>query len=245
MYKSLKHTLRPYAKHCSSPVEGFPFFDPEAIKYCSLSRKRKIRLSKKSLRSSDIKGRQTLKILIENFDQVAYMFGLFSGIRMSPSLAKDMLRKYGIDGCQYVGASPLNVPWNFAYMADFQSLYGRIIHDVSLQNIIMEKCSDAYFEKNQLKSRKFLYIGFWFTGHIQKHNADGSLYEAFDMIISVGEKDIVRKTIVFDHELFRRLLHVSDEKRPNKEAYVSLAREAFAKFNLRGVLDDPTQSKTF
>lgn len=226
LYKKMKHTPKPYAKHCSRPVDGFPYFDPHSLKYCSLVRRTAIPLSKKSLRSFDDKARQILHLLVEYFDQVAYLFGKFTGIRMTPGLAKTMLAKYGSDGCLYEGASPMNVPWAFAYMADFQSLFNRIVDDPELRNSITQECPDIYFEGKQLKTRKYTTIGFWFTGHKQTCDAEGNLRETFVMVVTANEKNLVRKTIEFDHEHFRNLLYVSNDKRPRKEEYVAMAREA-------------------
>ncbi len=226
LYKELKHTSHPYAKHCNESVEGFPYFNPEDIEHCSLSRRGNRSLSKNSLREFDRKAQQILKLLIEHFDQVAYMFGIFSGIRMTKGLAQSMLEKYGSDGCLYRGASPMNVPWTFAYMADFQKLYGRIIECSDLREAILQNWPEVYFEGKQLKTRKYLEIGFHFTSHRQNCNPEGGLKESFEMVISANEKKFVWKRIEFDHEHFRGLTFAADDKRPNKAEYLALAKEA-------------------
>ncbi len=46
------------------------------------------------------------------------------------------------------------------------------------------------------------------------------------MVVTAKEKNLERKTIEFDHEHFRNLLFVPDDKRPLKGEYVATAREA-------------------
>lgn len=224
LYKKMAHTDAPYGKHCSKPVSGFPHFSPEAIRFCALAQPRPRTLYKTKLRGFDAKAMHILGLLSEYFDQVAYIFKQFSGIHMTQGLARTMLRQYGRDGCLYEGATPQNVPWIFAYMADHQSLFNRQIEDVQLQKVILDACPTVYFDKNLLKTKKFTTIGLWFTNHRQKISPYG-LQETFEMVVSVEKKDIFRKKIEFDHDFFQRLMNMPTEKRRNYATYKKLVVE--------------------
>lgn len=227
LYKKLKNTPKPYAKHCVHSIPGLAEYDREAFEACALAYPRD-NLSRNARRPKNARREnQILSVLRNHFDQVAYLFRQQTGIGMSPALAREMLSTYvAAEGYRYQGASLLNTPWVFAYMAHGQNLYGRIIHDPELREAIADSCPGVVFtEQNQLRSDSFLGIRFWFTRHRQSHDAHGDLKESMVLMVSNEDRDIFKKKIPFDYDWFQRLMAQPDEKRPRRAEFCDLARE--------------------
>lgn len=226
LYRKLKHSPKPYAKHYPHDVAGLADYDQEAFDCCSLAHPQG-NLSRESRRQpNDARENRILTILCDYFDQIAYLFMKQTGISMSRALARSMLDTYlGGEGYRYTGASPVNVPWIFWYMSHGQNLYGKIIPDEDLRAAIREACPSVHFTAdNQLQSKSFVEPRFWITKHRQSRDENNSLKESMELVISEGKREIFRKKIDFDYEWFANLMNQPDEKRPNRR-FCEIARE--------------------
>ena len=227
LYRPLKNTEKPYGRHSQNFVEGVGIYRPDQIKYCSLYRKRqKITKSCRKKEETEIE-KMILELLVNNFDQVAFHFEEYTGIRMTDNLAEAMLKEYaGGKGFMYRGANILNVPWIFAFMSNSQNLWGRAVTDEELQKILLEKVKGATIEKNkQFKTAKYQDITFAFIHHNSRMQ-DNDLIETFIFRIVDGkQKTIYQKKIQFDHERFQDLITDSTKIRPRKESFVNLAKK--------------------
>ncbi|MBI9112367.1 hypothetical protein [Maridesulfovibrio ferrireducens] len=225
--KKLQHTDHPYAKHYHKSIRGLAPFDKEAFESCSLVHPR-TNLSKSNRKPvCTEREKQILSNLQENFDQVAYLFQLYSGIVMTKSLAEEMLKWYVAEqGHLYKGASLINAPWVFVYLSKAQSLWGRIIKDPELQEALCKKVPTGLInERKQFISKGSEKIFFWFAGHKQSKTSDNFLKETMQFIVTCDDEDIYKKTITFDYEHFQNLLNTPDEKRPRRENFTELAKK--------------------
>ncbi|WP_432737346.1 hypothetical protein [Maridesulfovibrio sp. FT414] len=225
--KRLQHTDRPYAKHYHKSIVGLAVFNKEAFESCSLAHPRK-NLSKDDRKPiCTDRERQILLSLQENFDQVAYLFQLYSGIVMTPHLAKQMLEWFVAEqGHLYRGGSLINAPWVFVYLSRAQSLWGRKIKDAELQEVLSKKVPTGSINENgQFITKGQEKVFFWFANHKQGKSTDNDLKETMDFFVTCDEKDIFNKTITFDYELFQRLINTPVEKRTYKETFTELAQK--------------------
>ena len=225
--KKLQHTDRPYAKHYHKSIQGLADFDKEAFESCSLAHPRND-LSKNSRKPACTeRERQILTSLQENFDQVAYLFQIYTGIVMSPKLAEEMLEWYVSEqGHLYRGASLINAPWIFAYLSQGKKMWGRIIKDPELQKVLCKNAPSGQINDDE----QFTYKGaakifFWFAKHKQIKSSDNTFKETMQFFVTCDKKEIFKKTITLDYELFQRLVNTPDEKRRYKEKFTELAQK--------------------
>ncbi|MEZ6855077.1 hypothetical protein [Halodesulfovibrio aestuarii] len=227
LYKPLPDKKRPYGKHYHKSIPDLADFKKENYETCFLACK-KTNLSKNNKRKTFTdQERQILNLLINYFDQVAYLFQKQTGIWLSVALAKHMLQAYKAEqGHLYLGATPLNVPWIFAYMANNSTLWGRRILDEELRRKIVLAAPNIFFEDNfQLKSKGRTDISFWFTKHRSRIDAEGELSEYMELKISESSQDIITQKIYFDHAHFQSLLTMPDSLRYRKNELVPVAQE--------------------
>ncbi len=225
--KRLQHTDRPYAKHYHKSIPKLASFDKEAFESCPLAHPRN-NLSKNSRKPACTeREQQILTSLQENFDQVAYLFQLYSGIVMTPHLAEEMLKWYVAEqGHLYRGGSLINAPWVFVYLSRAQNLWGRKIKDAELREILSEKVPTGTInDKDQFVTTGHEKVFFWFAKHKQTKSADNNLKETMQLFVTCDDKDIFKKTITFDYELFQRLMNTPDERRIYKEKFTELAQK--------------------
>lgn len=227
LYTPAKHTDKPFGKHVKKPIHKLAQYDQQAYDFCPYA-SHKLTLNKKQKKEKlTDREKRILTQLIEYFDQVAYIFKEQTGIHLSKKLATEMLRAYKAEqGYLYYGANFLNVPWVFAYMSDNQKLWGRKIADSKLQERILSANPNISFDEHGiLTSKAYSDINFWFTDHKRVNDSEGDLIESMQLVISESSKNIVTKSIEFDHSFFQSLLHVPDSKRPRKDEMVSVARK--------------------
>lgn len=232
LYKRSSNSPGIYGKHCSKSINGVAKFDYEEFQECKLAAPRG-KLAKSSRRKAlTASGRRILYILENYFDQIAYLFEKVTGVGMSSGLAKSMFEKYlGESGYLYKGASVLNVPWIFAYMADGQNLFGRIIKGKELRKALEQVPGVQFSQNGQLGSNTFIQPVFWFSKHRQILK-DHKFTETLTFTVSFrgerpeGWEDVYEKKITFDFEYFQALMRMPDEKRPYKVKWCKIAQEA-------------------
>ncbi|WP_162138427.1 hypothetical protein [Maridesulfovibrio hydrothermalis] len=225
--KKLQHTDLPYAKHYHKTIRGLAAFDKEAFESCSLAHPGS-NLFKDSRKSACTeRERQILISLQENFDQVAYLFQLYSGIVMTPHLAEEMLKWYVAEqGHLYRGGSLINAPWVFVYLSRAQKLWGRKIKDPDLREVLSKKVPSGFInEKDQFITKGQEKVFFWFAKHKQIKSAENTLKETMQFFVTCDDKEIFKKTITFDYGLFQRLISIPDEKRRYKGKLTALAEK--------------------
>ncbi len=83
----------------------------------------------------------------------------------------------------------------------------------------------AINEKGQFVTTGHEKVFFWFAKHKQTKSADNNLKETMQFFVTCDDKDIFKKTITFDYELFQRLMNTPDEKRIYKEKFTKLAQK--------------------
>lgn len=239
LYRIPKNTVQPYGKHLAHSINNLAVLDPAARDNCPYFKPRPYQ---KSDRKTSIQGvpLKMLHLLINQFDRVMYVLHKQTGIRFSRNKARQMLVQYRNErGYLYSGATLMNVPWIFAYMADSQSLFGQYIRDnPQLMAAIREKVpnadvdSDGHVQSAILPSGKgaFLNINVCFIHHkTQKIDDTTGIIETMTMVVSTEINgrivDIYKEKIVFDHACFQRLIDIPDAAGRRQPDLVDMARE--------------------
>lgn len=239
LYRLPSNVERPYGRHLTHGVPDLAENDPEAREHCPyfLPRPHKKSARRKKLEGIPLK---ILDLLITQFDRVLYLVRKETGITFSRKLVKNMLVKYRAEeGYLYTGATLMNVPWIFAYMADSHSLFNqRVDANEELTQAILEKVPAAAInDDGRVVSRvfpdgkkRFFDLGICFIHHrLSKDKEDGGLTETMTMVVSTAEngefKDVYRKTITFDHQHFQNLINLPDDRARRQTDLIELAHE--------------------
>lgn len=229
---------RPYGKHLAKGVSQLAGDNPEARENCPFFKPRPHRKTdrKQTLDGLPVK---ILELLISQFDRVIYLLRKQTGIAISRNLAEKMLRTYRNEqGYLYTGATLINVPWIFAYMADSQSLYHQLIADntqliaaVSRHVPAAEISDEGRVVSKTFPdgSKRFFMLDVCFIHHRQhRESEETGLVETMTMVIStenVGETvEIFKQRIAFDHHYFQNLVNLPDERAKRRPELNALAK---------------------
>lgn len=228
LYKPLANTDRPYGKHTGKPVKGFVHYDAEAYEWCPYVAKRQSAGRSKKKRFGGLP-RKILQILVEQFDRVIYVIEKDTGVRISPNLARKMLRTYmGEEGYLYTGATLRNIPWIFAYMSDAQSIFGQKIDgNEALKQSIVDRIPHARFDDSGKITRgEGYYQVMWsFIGH-HVSIQDGELTETIRLHVWDGDRRTIhRQTICVRPQVFESLLSMPPEKARRNTVLLQIAAE--------------------
>ncbi len=239
LYRLPRNLERPYGKHLWRSIPQLAEDNPEARENCPYFKPRQHR---KTDRRTSIKGTplKILRLLIIQFDRVCYLLGKHTGIVFSRNLLRKMLQTYrSEEGYLYTGATLMNVPWIFAYMADSQSLFGqRVGGNHELVEAIRRHVPAADIDGDGRVvprafpdgEKRYFSLNVCFIHHRQRRNGmDGALVETMKMIVSTEAdgkvREIHRETLTFDHQHFRNLINLPDGKGRRRLELVELARE--------------------
>lgn len=228
-----------YGRHLAHGVPRLAPGNDEARENCPYFKPRK---HQKTDRKQGVTGTplKILEVLIAQFDRVVYLIQKQTGISLSKTLMREMLLKYrGERGYLYTGATLMNVPWIFAYMADSQSLFKqRVAGNAALCEAILAGVPNADISDNgSLISRLlpgggkkgFFQLNVCYIHHgFSKYGDEGGLSESMRMIVSATERrtvrDIYTETIDFDHQYFQNLINQPEGQGYRKLELVQLAR---------------------
>ena len=230
-----RNTEKPYGKHVPASIPRLAPYVQEAYDGCPLATKNHTRPQKSERKSGmnplSVKIIETLR---HEFDRVAVILQEATGIKVTVGLAEKMFENYLAErGYLYSRASLVNIPWIFAYMADAQSLVGRVIFDEELRQAILANVPEATFDKQKLvkKGKAFLSVNMCFLDHeiTPKGNA---IVES--MTLSVA-KDTSRhpqafftKKIHFNYERFQYLIGIPEGKGIRNQQMLDLAAKMLA-----------------
>lgn len=227
LYHSSDKLLKPYGKHYHKPVSGannnivqLGYFNPDNYKQCPFAAHNANKRYKSSDRKSklDETSRKILTILGQHLDRIIYLIQKDIGFHIGKNLLTNMLQNYiNFEGYLYCGATILNIPWIFAYMAKNHSLFGKKIIDSTLKDTILEKTNkfikmeEGYFI---FSSKIFTELNFYFTNHIPL--SANNKKESIDLVITYRvsnsefrePQEIYRKTIEMNHVHFSNLLNL-------------------------------------
>ena len=219
--------MKPYGKHYHKPVSGannnivqLGYFNPDNYKQCPFAAHNDNKRYKSSDRKSklDETSRKILTILGQHLDRIIYLIQKDIGFHIGKNLLTNMLQNYiNFEGYLYCGATILNIPWIFAYMAKNHSLFGKKIIDSTLKDTILEKTNkfikmeEGYFI---FSSKIFTELNFYFTNHIPL--SANNKKESIDLVITYRvsnsefrePQEIYRKTIEMNHVHFSNLINL-------------------------------------
>ena len=239
LYNLPRNLEAPYGKHLTHGVPRLADNNPKARENCPYFKPRQ---HQKSDRKQSIDGLplKILCLLINQFDRVLYLMQKCTGITFSENYARKMLQTYrSEEGYLYTGATLMNVPWIFTYMADSQSLFGqRVGSNRELTDAILQHVPSADIDASgRIISRKlpngkkqFFNLDVCFIHHRQRINGDhGGLTETMKMVVSTdidgNIRDIHKQTITFDHQHFQNLIHLPDDNGLRQPKLITLAKE--------------------
>jgi len=223
----------PYGKHffptagaVAVPLKGR--VDKEEYEWCPYASKNK-HLTKDARRAEGSELALLIKqTLIEQFDRVIYLLEKGIGMKISETLAKQMLEDYRLaEGWRYRGATRQNIPWVFAYMMQTKWVKGRIFYDKNLLEELCTKRTDLIFnDKGKLTTKdekNFCDLSFSFIKH-RRHVEQHTLSESIEFNIANSKQETVyKKTIAFEYGDFLRLINSKNEAY-RKMNLVELAR---------------------
>ncbi len=236
LYRLPANVKPPFGRHVSRGVDGLAQDRPEDRACCPYFKPRPL---DKAARRQRVDGlpRKILALLIRNFDLVARVVQQDAGVRFSNTQIRKMLLQYRAEqGYLYTGATLMNVPWVFAYMADAQPLFKQWVHDPNLAGAIRREVPAATLEADgrvvssvDAGGRKqFVGLSMCFIHH--RRRRDGKTHahsESMLMLVSVRERDgfrdIFGKDIEFDHDRFRNLIR--DRESAPDDRLIALADE--------------------
>jgi hypothetical protein len=222
-YRLPANVTAPYAKHYGTALPGVGLFDREAYEYCPYADKSKSSGSDKDKRPPGALSRQILQLLIEHFDKVIWLLSKTIGIKIDEKLALSMLRQYSREeGWLYSRATLMNIPWIFAYMADWQDILYKKIEDQAIARALMVaepvklSVSENGFLIKAPSCTDYLNLGTYYTCH-NRVVTDHVLSETMDMVVTLKcgyepPREIYRRQITFDFNHFNNIVNFSEWK---------------------------------
>lgn len=237
LYHLPANVSAPYGRHIGHSIAGLAIADAETREGCPLFKPRRYAKSSRKVRQEGLP-QKILDTLIAQFDRVIYLLQKQTGIRFSRNLVRHMLLKYqGERGHLYMGASLINIPWIFAYMADSQSLFGQDVSaNPTLASAIEKAIPAAQILDGRVTAREiagkrsFFELNLCFIHHRSSTGGAGEPWtEQMTMVVSTPPPSarqplaIYQQQIVFDHIHFQNLLQFNDAHR--QLHWVELARE--------------------
>jgi len=216
-----------HGRHVSRDVPGLVDYSQAAYDLCPYANPN-LQLEPTMRRNGDDPmGRVLLQLLREQFDRVIYIISKVTGIRISESLAHDMLEIFlGMRGHLYVGANICNLPWIFAYLSNAQNLFGRVIKADSPLRCDLEKHKKICFnEKGQIQNapgERVDLLRFCFMHHAVGHSAP-SIKETIQFVVSEGETILYQETLIIDPMYFHNLVNLPPERARRQQQFLDIA----------------------
>ncbi|WP_372773602.1 hypothetical protein [Pantoea sp. WEP] len=220
-YRLPANVSAPYAKHYNTALPGVGFYDREAYEHCPYADKTKSSGSDKGKRSPGALSRQILQLLIEHFDKVIWLLSKTIGIRIDEKLAVSMLRQYAREeGWLYSRATLMNIPWIFAYMADWQDIFYKKMENKEMAEALINAeprrlslNENGYLVKAPACT-EFLTVGAYYTCHTASVTND-ILSETMDLVVTIrcgyeNPREIYRREIDFDFNYFNNIVNFSE-----------------------------------
>ncbi len=148
LYKStIESGKKPYGRHYKGTIPHLAEYCEEDYELCDYANPEWKRPYGK--RSPDSKiAKRTLALLKEQYDRVVYVLSKEIEIKISNSLARELLRQYLISqGWRYNMATLNNLPWVLLEANGAHSLFGRYIQkDGELHKKLKESCATVDFQ---------------------------------------------------------------------------------------------------
>ncbi|HFQ5018243.1 TPA: hypothetical protein ACGUP9_004316 [Vibrio vulnificus] len=201
---------RMHARHCTTPLKGFPAFDQTAYDECPFSNP--MSFSGQSKKSKGTDDSELLSILFEHTETVLAFMRNVTGIKISENLFERMLGKFiESDGIHFRHVNKFNLPYSFLYMSGNQSINFQYLNNgdpLGLESEINRKSKYFLVQKGQIKKKEHTsgaQIRMYFTDHKSVKRQD-EVVQKMTMVLheelSGSENTITEKTIEFDSSYF-------------------------------------------
>lgn len=239
LYELPPNLKNPYGKHTRSGIKGIAGLDIEARDNCPYFDPRQHQKTDRK-QSFDGLPRKIVRLLIDQFDRVAYILEKQTQVVLSSNALRGMLERYkGERGYLYTGATLRNVPWIFAYMSDATPLFAqKVSGNEELAKAIRSDVPEALIADNgRLENRMvpggkgaFLDLKLSYIRHrIAKDHEAAALMESMQLVVSLTRKgnlvDVYKQTIDFEPSWFESLIHMPADHYYRRMDRVTLARE--------------------
>ncbi|MGQ9444960.1 hypothetical protein ACTHGP_06010 [[Pasteurella] aerogenes] len=242
LYKKLLHTEKPYGKHYQKPIANLGRYNRENYEYCPYAAKRKEYTKESRKTNLDELAVSIINRMVTYFDKVIYALQKEIGIYISETLAAQMLRDYfGSRAYLYNGSTLRNLPLVLAYFSLNVNLVGRRVFSAELIESINKMPNLYVDEKQQVKSKYYSAVGFYFTQH-RIQLIDHHLSEHILLVISQGDinhpEEIYRKKLVFDNLYIENLLnyhteHLSEYSKRRNAVLLQLAKDIALEYGFK------------
>lgn len=228
LYERHEKSPAPYGKHSPKHIAGLADYNHTAYEECPYANPGR-EMNRTMLRpESDVRGRDILQLLREQFDRVIHLLQRDTGVRISDALAKKMLDSFlGMRGHLYVGTNLCNLPWMFGYMTTSQTLYGRIIaKDSDLMDALRRNRHIKITDESKITASgdNFVDINFCFMHH-KVAQIDSSFHETVNFIVTLNGKAIFEKKIEVDPMHFHNLVNLPPERAMRNQRLLDIAAE--------------------
>jgi hypothetical protein len=245
LYKALKNTDEPFARHVPHDVPNLAAYSQEDYDYCPIANAGLYRetIPKHRQRKMDDKARLIYSVIRNNFGKIAWLIEQDTGLLLSDRLIKDMVSDYlAYPGYLYRNATYENAPWTFAYQTLKYSLGGRYIRNDGNLFAKLSKNDNIYFEQAHpnkadgivqvLRRDRSRPLNFCFIDHKINVDNGGKLLETMRLVVSQdanappSAKDILAdELITFDKRYWLNLIDNPTYDRRRTELAQSLMPE--------------------
>ncbi|MDN4709432.1 hypothetical protein QYZ44_06130 [Vibrio parahaemolyticus] len=198
-----------HARHCTTPLKGFPAFDQTAYDECPFSNP--MSFSGQSKKSKGTDDSELLSILFEHTETVLAFMRNVTGIKISENLFERMLGKFiESDGIHFRHVNKFNLPYSFLYMSGNQSVNFQYLNNgdpLGLSPKLTERVNtfSAKRSSQEKEHTSGAQIRMYFTDHKSVKRQD-EVVQKMTMILheelSGSENTITEKAIEFDSSYF-------------------------------------------
>lgn len=229
-------SFRPYGKHSSKGVKKSAPHNEQAYQFCPYAIKNYSAPLRTDLRKNVTDFERSIYYTVRNyFDKVIYILQQDTGILISETFAREILKDYlASRGWMYRWAALYNIPWIVLYMRGGFSPYGKFIRKESdvwkwtadEKNIILVDGSVKGFAK--LTTAQFARYNFMFWKHRRQLRND-EISETIDIEISKetpnGWKTLAENSIAINENRFLHLISSEEALKIRDQRYLDIAKE--------------------
>lgn len=196
LYKKLKNTDRPYGRHYNRDTKIAPH-DEQAYQFCPYATRAygKVTPDMRRKKLTDFE-RSIYYCVRDNFDLAIYIMKQDTGIFITESMAKNILREYlCARGYMYYWATLYNIPWMLMYFTRNRHCFGLLVRNNSELHQYLSTRQDVELESKEnsnyalVKNKgQFLNLGYATILHDRKVIND-EVRETIQLIVSDEKKD--------------------------------------------------------
>lgn len=236
LYKELENTDHPYGKHYGHDIK-LAKHNEKTYQFCPYA-KRTWTVTKENLKEKVTDFEKGIYYAVrDNFDYAIYLAETITGLKISPSYARQMLNWYlGVPGFMYYHATYYNIPWMLLYFMPAVTVHYKLVKKDSPIYNLFKKCKYINLVETKYGSyyrveKKDLKMNLEFATLLHRRKVvNDEVKEYIDIILSTLDEEGLPKelgscTLEINEYRFPNLVHSEKAKAYRNQELLDIAKE--------------------